>query len=129
MVGIARLIIDRYNIAAGWLSVTFKCFSIVNDFYKSISYFASGRGTCDECVCLCVHPPTSHKPHGRTVPNFLCTLPVAMTRSYCNMLWTSGFVADVTFLHKGLRGALCEFVSGESITSCRLLRQFQPNFA
>ena len=54
---------------------------------------------CDEYVCLsaCV----TRKPHGQTPPIFLCTLPMAQSRSSSGgivMLCISGFVDDNVFI-------------------------------
>jgi len=61
----------------------------------------------------------SRKPHGRTFPNFLCILPVAIAQSssdgvaICYIL--PFFVDDAIFSKSGFCGALCVFLSAESV--------------
>jgi len=65
------------------------------------------------CLCVCVCPLVSLKPHGRTLPNCLCTLTVDAVRSSFGgvriglsyvlpVLW---FVDDVMFSHNVPCGA------------------------
>jgi len=60
---------------------------------------------CDEYVCLFLYLSThiSQKPRGRTSPNFLRVLHVAVARSFSDCIAistnTSGFVDNVIFSH------------------------------
>jgi len=49
----------------------------------------------------------------------------------CDLLCTSGFVDNITFLHSGLTGlygASYAFPSGDSETAETILHRFRPNF-
>jgi len=54
-------------------------------------------------VCVCLFAIISSELHGRSSPNVLCMLPMAVARSFCrrsDRLCTSGFMNDVIFAHK-----------------------------
>jgi len=65
------------------------------------------------CLSVCLYV-RSYKPHSRTSQNFCaCSMSILLWRR-CNIIYTSGFVADVLFSHSGLYVALCVFPSGEN---------------
>ena len=49
---------------------------------------------CDEyaCLCVCLSATVSQEPHARSLPNFLCTLPMSVSRSSSGTL-TIGRIA------------------------------------
>jgi len=61
--------------------------SSINSSSTVRNYFAreSGCECCDECVCLSVCPAGSPEPHPRSLPNFLCMVPMSVVRSSSGM--------------------------------------------
>ena len=55
---------------------------------------------CDECICVyvCLSIRISAEPHARSLPNFLCMLPMSVARSCSSML----MIDRITYRREGV---------------------------